>query len=164
MEIKQCWTSYQQAENLLKHGHWAQARFLFEDVLHYLPEHIQNAAQNTTTKPCQMACLISVMRDAAIKQAEILTSMGHPQRAFAVLNNCYALLQFTSIEESDLIQSVASVLDQSSELLLNQMTQLCLSQRQASWQLEHEHLTKSHHYFTQLKAYRERMSSAVMIN
>lgn len=164
MELKQCWANYHQAENLLKHGHWAQARFLFEDVLHDLPAHFQEAAEHGNLKPCQMVCLIAVLRDASVQQAEILSSMGHPQRAFAILNNCYALLQFTSIEESELINRVASVLDESSEQLLNHMTRFCMSQRQASWQLEHEHLTKSHHYFSQLKAYRERLSSSAVIN
>lgn len=63
-----------QAEQLLKQGHWSQAHYLLEDVLHYMPQHIHSAAHDEQTKPCQMACLITGLRDAAIAQSEISTT------------------------------------------------------------------------------------------
>lgn len=101
MELQQCWNSFLQAEQLLKQGHWSQAHYLLEDVLHYMPQHIHSAAHDEQTKPCQMACLITGLRDAAIAQSEIFNNIGQYQRAFDVLNQAYALLQFLSIEEID---------------------------------------------------------------
>ncbi len=107
MNLQQCWTTYLQAEKLLEQGHWPQAHYLFEDVLHHLPHHIQHATHDENTKPCQMSCLIAGLRDAAVYQSEILNNMGQYQRAFEVLNQSYALLQFMSIEESDLVAAVS---------------------------------------------------------
>lgn len=81
MELQQCWNSFLQAEQLLKQGHWSQAHYLLEDVLHYMPQHIHSAAHDEQTKPCQMACLITGLRDAAIAQSEIFNNIGQYQRA-----------------------------------------------------------------------------------
>ncbi|EPF8031355.1 hypothetical protein ACSW0U_001201 [Vibrio fluvialis] len=164
MNLQQCWTTYLQAEKLLEQGHWPQAHYLFEDVLHHLPHHIQHATHDENTKPCQMSCLIAGLRDAAVYQSEILNNMGQYQRAFEVLNQSYALLQFMSIEESDLVAAVSSVLEKNSNELLRHIGAFCLAQRNASWQLEYEQVEKAHHYFTQLKSYRELQSSAPVIN
>lgn len=90
-----------QAEQLLKQGHWSQAHYLLEDVLHYMPQHIHSAAHDEQTKPCQMACLITGLRDAAIAQSEIFNNIGQYQRAFDALNqpmlccNFYRLKKLT---------------------------------------------------------------------
>lgn len=164
MNLQQCWTTYLQAEKLLEQGHWPQAHYLFEDVLHHLPQHIQSATQDTNTKPCQMGCLIAGLRDAAVSQSEILNNMGQYQRAFDVLNQSYALLQFMSIEESELIASVSAVLEKHSNDLLRYIGAFCLAQRNATWQLEYEQVEKAHHYFTQLKCARERSYSPPVMN
>lgn len=82
------------AEKLVNQGHWPEAHYLFEQVLAYLPQHLHYAAQSTQTKPCQLVCLISGLRDCAVYQSEILNTMGQQQGAYQVLNQSYALLQF----------------------------------------------------------------------
>lgn len=151
MNLQQCWSSYTKAEQLLEQGHWPQAHYLFEDVLHHLPSHIHTSAQDPQTKPCQLVCLITGLHDAAIHQSEILNNMGQQQRAFDVLNQAYGLLQFMSIEKSDLITTTSSVLDKHSTNLMLHLNAFCLAQRDANWQLEYQDLEKAHHYFTQLK-------------
>jgi len=151
MNLKQCWSSYTKAEELLKSGHWPQAHYLFDDVLHNLPGHIEATANDPQAKPCQLVCLISGLHDAAIQQAEILNNMGQQKRAFNALNQAYGLLQFISIEKNDLITAVASVLDQHCTDLLLHLSTFCLAQRDASWQLEYQDIEKAHLYFSQLK-------------
>ena len=56
-----------------------------------------------------------------------------------------------SIERSELISAVASVLDKHSTNLLMYLSAFCLAQRDANWQLEYQDIEKAHHYFTQLK-------------
>lgn len=128
MELQQCWNSFLQAEQLLKQGHWSQAHYLLEDVLHYMPQHIHSAAHDEQTKPCQMACLITGLRDAAIAQSEIFNNIGQYQRAFDALNQAYALLQFLSIEEIDLMRRLNSTLCQVSEYLLRHINAFCYAQ------------------------------------
>lgn len=151
MNLKQCWAHYTKAEELLKAGHWPQAHYLLEDVLHNLPNHLENTARDPAAKPCQLVCLISGLHDAAIHQAEILNNMGQQKRAFDALNQAYGLLQFMSIEKSELISAVASVLDKHSTNLLMHLSAFCLAQRDANWQLEYQDIEKAHQYFTQLK-------------
>lgn len=117
-----------QAEQLLKQGHWSQAHYLLEDVLHYMPQHIHSAAHDEQTKPCQMACLITGLRDAAIAQSEIFNNIGQYQRAFDVLNQAYALLQFLSIEEIDSMRRLNTTLCQVSEYLLRHINAFCYAQ------------------------------------
>ncbi len=83
-----------------------------------MPQHIHSAAHDEKTKPCQMACLLTGLRDGAIAQSEIFNNIGQYQRAFDALNQVYALLQFLSIEEIDLMRRLNSTLCQVSEYLL----------------------------------------------
>ncbi|HFG1615673.1 TPA: hypothetical protein ACGFX0_000513 [Vibrio cholerae] len=152
MELQQCWNSFFQAEQLLKQGHWSQAHYLLEDVLHYMPQHIHSAAHDEQTKPCQMTCLITGLRDAAIAQSEIFNNIGQYQRAFDALNQAYALLQFLSIEEIDLMRRLNTTLCQVSEYLLRHINAFCYAQRSAEWQLEYQQVEKAHFYFNQLRS------------
>ncbi|MFG0607415.1 hypothetical protein KSS82_03745 [Vibrio mimicus] len=151
MDLQQCWNGFLQAEQLLKQGHWPQAHYLLEDVLHFMPLHIQNAAHDEETKPCQMACMLTGLRDAAIAQSEILNNMGQHQRTFDVLNQTYALLQFLSIEDAALMQRLNPTLCQISEHLLQHLNAFCYAQRSAEWQLEYQQVEKAHFYFNQLR-------------
>ena len=164
MDLQQCWSSFLKAEELLKQGHWPQAHYLLEDVLHDLPGHIHQAASDHDTKPCQFACLIAGLRDTAVYQAEILNNMGQQHRAFEVLNQSYGLMQFLAIESSDLISSIAPVLEKQSEDLLKHMGAFCHAQRDAQWQLEYEQVERAHHYFTQLKRFNELQPSVAVMN
>ncbi|AOW84871.1 hypothetical protein [Vibrio mimicus] len=152
MDLQQCWNGFLQAEQLLKQGHWSQAHYLLEDVLHFMPQHIQSAAHDEQTKPCQMACMVTGLRDAAIAQAEIFNKTGQYQRAFDALNQAYALLQFLSIEEIDLMRRLNPTLCQISEHLLQHLNAFCYAQRSAEWQLEYQQVEKAHFYFNQLRS------------
>lgn len=164
MDLNQCWSYYQKAEKLVNQGHWPEAHYLFEQVLAYLPQHLHYAAQSTQTKPCQLVCLISGLRDCAVYQSEILNTMGQQQGAYQVLNQSYALLQFLSIENSPLVRTVASVLDSNSHDLLEHINAFCHAQRAASWQLEYANIEKVHRYFTQLKHQQGQSTSATRLN
>ncbi|ASG05942.1 hypothetical protein EA004_10290 [Vibrio anguillarum] len=155
MDLQQCWTSYLKAEQLLAQGHWPQAHCLFEDVLHHMPSHIQSALNCEHTKPCQLVCLISGLCDAAVSQSEIFNHLGQHKQAFDVLNQSYALLQFTAIEPNALVNRLANVLTKQSDDLLKHMSAFCSAQRSATWMLEFEHVQKAHHYFNQLKRYNQ---------
>ncbi|MBF9003259.1 MULTISPECIES: hypothetical protein [Vibrio] len=164
MDLQQCWSSFLKAEQLLQDGHWPQAHYLLEDILHDLPGHINQAATDDHTKPCQFSCLIAGLRDTTVYQSEILNNMGQQQRAFEALNQSYALLQFLSIEDSDLIRSVSKVLEKHSEDLLHHMGAFCHAQRNAQWQLEYEQVEKAHHHFSQLKRLNDLQPNAVVMN
>lgn len=151
MNLKQCWNHYLKAEQLLAQGHWPEAHYLLTDVLHHLPKHLYNAAQSEQTRPCQLICLITGLKESAVYQSGILCTMGQDKYAYQALNQTYALLQFISIEGTDLIRSVAKVLNKHSNELLGHIHQFCHNQRSASWQLEYQDLEKAHQYFTQLK-------------
>lgn len=153
MDLKQCWSHYLKAKKCLTQGHWPEAYYLFDDVLRHLPTHLQRAVQDDQTQPCQLVCLIAGLKETAISQADILNSMGQPQQAYQALNQTYALLQFLSIETTELIQLVAQVFDKHSNDLLEQINIFCHTQRSASWQLEYANVEKAHRYFTQLKYY-----------
>ncbi|GAA5646618.1 hypothetical protein [Vibrio proteolyticus] len=164
MDLQQCWSSYLKAEQLLDQGHWPQAHYLYEDVLSSLPGHIQSALRSDETKPCQFVCLLSGLRDAAVSQSEILNRMGQHQRAFDVLNQAYALLQFIAIEPNALVRSTDSVLEKQSEDLLRHLGVFCSAQRNAQWMLEYEQVEKAHHYFTNLKLMNGLMTTPQVVN
>ncbi|WP_394145163.1 hypothetical protein [Vibrio atypicus] len=164
MDLQQCWTHYLKAEQLLEQGHWPEAHHLYDEVLNHLPHHIHAAIECNDTKPCQFSCLLTGLRDAAVSQSEILNRMGQQQRAFELLNQSYALLQFMSIEESELVQATHHVLEKNSEELLRHMGQFCTAQRNAQWMLEFEQVQKAHHYFSTLKTYNAVSQSARVIN
>lgn len=111
MDLQQCWTHYLKAEQLLEQGHWPEAHYLYDQVLCHLPTHIQSALDCKDTKPCQFSCLLTGLRDAAVSQSEILNKLGQHDRAFELLNQSYALLQFLSIESADLVKATYHILD-----------------------------------------------------
>ncbi|MGY3571281.1 hypothetical protein [Vibrio paucivorans] len=164
MDLQYCWASYLKAEQLLEQGHWPEAHRLFEEVLQHMPTHIQQAMEDEETKPCQFVCLVSGLRDAAVSQSEILNKMGQQQQAFDTLNQSYGLLQFVSIEQTQLVQTTTSILHKHSEDLLNHMAAFCSAQRNAQWMLELEHVQKAHHYFTTLKHHNDFMTHAPVLN
>ena len=153
MDLQQCWTNYLKAEQLLEQGHWPEAHNLYDQVLSHLPSHIHNAINDEHTKPCQFGCLLRSLRDSAISQSEILNKMGQYQNAFDLLNQSYGLLQFISIEPTELIEATHSMLDRSCNDLLSHMGAFCSAQRNAQWMLEFEHVQKAHHHFATLKGY-----------
>lgn len=152
MDLQQCWNAFLHTQRLLKQGHWPEAHQLLDDVLHFMPQHIQSAAYDEETKPCQMAYMLTGLRDAAIAQSEILNNMGQYQRAFDVLNQSYALLQFLSIEEVELMRRLNPTLCQISDHLLLHLNAFCYAQRSAEWQLKYQHVEKAHFYFNQLRS------------
>ncbi|KOO04168.1 hypothetical protein [Vibrio nereis] len=164
MDLQQCWTHYLKAEQLLEQGHWPEAHYLYDLVLSNLPSHIQCAIENKATKPCQFSCLLTGLRDAAISQSEILNKLGQHQKAFDLLNQSYALLQFLSIESSELVKATHHVLDRNSEELLQHMGAFCSAQRNAQWLLEFEQVQKAHHHFATLKTYHAATESSRVIN
>ncbi|WP_260260334.1 hypothetical protein [Vibrio intestinalis] len=151
MDLQQCWTHYLKAEQLLEQGHWPEAHYLFEQVLSHMPEHVHQALNNKETKPCQFSCLVTGIRDASVSQSQILNRMGQHQAAFETLNQTYALLQFISIEPSDLVRTTDHILRKHSEDLLRHMGAFCSAQRNAQWMLEFEQVQKAHHHFDALK-------------
>ncbi|MDA0149575.1 tetratricopeptide repeat protein [Vibrio sp. LaRot3] len=151
MDLQQCWTHYLKAEQLLEQGHWPEAHYLFEQVLSHMPEHVHAALNNKETKPCQFSCLVTGIRDASVSQSQILNRMGQHQEAFDTLNQTYALLQFISIEPSDLVRTTDHILRKHSEDLLRHMGAFCSAQRNAQWMLEFEQVQKAHHHFDSLK-------------
>ncbi|RJX75397.1 hypothetical protein DZ860_01570 [Vibrio sinensis] len=164
MELQQCWAHYVKAEQLLKQGHWPEAHYLFEQVLDSMPEHVQRALDKPQTKPYEFSCLITGLRDAAITQSKLLNQMGQFSKAFDVLNQTYAQIQFISLEQSQLVIALDSVLQQHTEELLQQLAIFCSSQRSAQWMLEFEHLQKAHHYFAQLRCHRLAISHHPLLN
>lgn len=164
MDLQQCWTHYLKAEQLLEQGHWPEAHYLYEQVLSHLPTHLQSALHDCNTKPCQFSCLVTGLRDAAISQSEILNKMGQHKKAFDLLNQTYAQLQFVSIEDIRLVQATHQILEQQCNDLLRHMGAFCGAQRSAHWMLEFEQVQKSHHYFTTLKAHNSAMESAYTLN
>lgn len=151
MDLNQCWSHYQKAEQLLEQGHWPEAQYLYDQVLSHMPTHIQNAAECSQTKPCQFVCLITGYRDATVSQSQILNRMGQYQAAFDCLNQAHALLQFLSIEQGDLIRATEHLITKASDDLLHHIGAFCSSQRNASWMFEYELLQKAQHYFDNLK-------------
>ncbi|WP_295891462.1 hypothetical protein [uncultured Vibrio sp.] len=151
MDIQHCWRAYQKAELLLAQGHWPEAYHLFENVLHYIPSHINASIDKENIEPCQFVALVSTLRDTAISQSQVLIKMGRSQCAFHVLNQCYCQLQFISIEECNLVYKTLNILNKYSEDMVSQIGQFCASQRSAQWMLEMDTLQKSHHYFSQIK-------------
>lgn len=151
MDLQQCWTHYLKAEQLLEQGHWPEAYYLYDQVLAYLPSHVQQAMEDDNTKPCQFRCLTTALRDAAITQSEILNKMGQHQRAFELLNQTYAQLQFMSIEPNPLVEAISHILHHQCEDLLHHMTAFCSAQRSAQWMLELQEVQKAHHHFATLK-------------
>jgi len=151
MELEQCWNHYRKAEQLLEQGHWSEAQFLYDQVLVHMPSHIHDAVFNDDTKPCQFVCLITVYRDAAVSQSQILNRVGQYQAAFNCLNQAYGLLQFISIEQCEIVNATEHLLSQSSNDLLNHIGAFCSSQRSAHWMFEFELLQKAQHYFDTLK-------------
>ncbi|MGL4830685.1 MAG: hypothetical protein ACRCXG_15490 [Vibrio sp.] len=164
MDIQQCWDGFLQADRLLKQGHWPQAHYMLDDVLHFMPLHIQNAAYDDQTKPCQMAYMITGLQDAAIAQSAILNNMGQYQRAFDVLNQAYALLQFLSLEDIDLMRRLDSTLCQINEHLLLHLSAFCCAQRNAKWQLEYQQVEKAHFYFNQLRSPRSLSPTSLVMH
>ncbi len=151
MDLQQSWAHFLKAEQLLDQGHWPEAHYLFDQVLSHLPGHIQNALDQQELKPCQLACLLSGLRDAAVHQSEILNKMGAQQQAFQVLNQSYALVQFISIEPSPLVAACADTLHTHSEDLLRHLGAFCAAQRNAQWMIEFEQIEQAHHHFASLK-------------
>ncbi|MGF1719502.1 hypothetical protein L4D20_05560 [Vibrio kyushuensis] len=151
MDIQHCWRAYQKAELLLAQGHWPEAYHLFDNVLHYMPSHINASIYQDNMEPCQFVALISTLRDSAIAQSKVLTKMGRHQCAFHVLNQCYCQLQFISIEECPLVIKTLSIINKYGEDLVSHISQFCASQRNAQWMLELDTLQRSHHYFSQIK-------------
>lgn len=164
MNLQHCWANYLQAEQLLEQGHWSVAQQVFDQVLQHLPKHIQSALYDEDTRPCQFSCLLSGFRDATVSQSEILNRMGEYERAFDLLNQSYALLQFISIEPASLVQKSRHALDKHSEDLLNHMTAFCSAHADAQWTQELEQAQKSHHYFRNLKYQGELMSQTPLLN
>ncbi|UUM32856.1 hypothetical protein [Vibrio japonicus] len=164
MDLQQCWTHYLKAEQLLEQGHWPEAYYLYDQVLCHLPSHIQSAIESDDTKPCQFSCLLTGLRDAAVSQSEILNKMGQHHKAFDLLNQSYALLQFLSIESSELVYATHHILDKNSEELLQHMGAFCTAQRNAQWMLEFEQVQKAHHHFATLKTYSLATESSRTIN
>ncbi|MGC9423538.1 hypothetical protein [Vibrio sp.] len=151
MELKPCWSHYLKAKQLMAQHHWPEAHYLLIDVLHHLPKHLYDAAQNAQTKPCQFICLMTGLKESAIYQSDILSKMGQDQYAYQAINQTYALLQFLSIETSPLIRSVANVINTLCNELLEHIHRFCHNQRSASWRIEYQNVEKTHRYFTQLK-------------
>lgn len=164
MDLQQCWTHYLKAEQLLEQGHWPEAHYLYDQVLCHLPTHIQSAVDCKDTKPCQFSCLLTGLRDAAVSQSEILNKLGQHDRAFELLNQSYALLQFLSIESADLVKATYHILDKNSEELLQHMAAFCSAQRNAQWMLEFERVQRAHHHFASLKAHSPTPESARLVN
>lgn len=164
MDLQQCWTHYLKAEQLLEQGHWPEAHYLYDQVLNHLPTHIQSAMDSEETKPCQFSCLLTGLRDAAVSQSEILNKMGQHQRAFDLLNQSYALLQFMSIETSDLVKATHHILEKNSDELLRHMGAFCTAQRNAQWMLEYEQVQKAHHHFAALKTFNGATDNSRVIN
>ncbi|MEF1289454.1 hypothetical protein [Vibrio sp. M260118] len=164
MDLQQCWTHYLKAEQMLEQGHWPEAHYLYDLVLTHLPNHLQDALTDTETKPCQFSCLVTGLRDAAVSQSEILNKMGQQQKAFDLLNQTYAQLQFVSIETFDLVRATQHVIHNQCEDLLRHMGAFCSAQRSAQWMLEFEHVQKAHHYFSTLKQHNSVIESAHTIN
>ncbi|MBU2899015.1 hypothetical protein [Vibrio hepatarius] len=159
MDLQQCWTYYLKAEQLLEQGHWPEAHHLYDQVLTHLPSHIHSALNDNQTQPCQFGCLLRSLRDAAISQSEILNKMGQYQNAFDLLNQSYGLLQFMSIEPTELVEATHSILDKSCNDLLLHMGAFCSAQRNAQWMLEFELVQKAHHHFSALKSHDNAMDS-----
>lgn len=151
MNLQDCWTSYLKAEQLLEQGHWFAAQHVFEQVLQYMPEHIQLALQDEDTKPCQFACLLSGLRNASVAQSEILNRMGEHNKAFDLLNQTYALLQFISLEASSLVRRNSRDLHKHSDAMLNHMTAFCTAHAGDQWTQELKQVQQSHLYFRDLK-------------
>ncbi|WP_162048253.1 hypothetical protein [Vibrio taketomensis] len=147
MNLQQCWNHYVKAEEMLKQGHWPEAQYLYDQVMHNMPTYIQEALQNQETKPCQFACLVNGYRDAAIAHSQILNHLGQQHSAFDTLNQAYALVQFISIESSSLVNATRKLLSRTSNDLLHHISLFCTSQRDANWMLELELLQKAQHYF-----------------
>ncbi|MGC9404377.1 hypothetical protein [Vibrio genomosp. F10] len=164
MNIQQCWRTFQKAQQLLEQGHWPEAHCLLEDVLHYIPFHINEALCKEEVEVCQFIALISTLRDASIAQSQILLKMGRQQCAFEVLNQSYCEFQFISIEECPLILKALSVLNKYSDDLVLHIGQLCVSQRSATWMLEFDTLQKSHHYFNQIRTASGRQTHCHTLN
>ncbi len=164
MDLEQCWARFIKAEELLGQGHWPEARYLYDDVLEYLPGYIEQAAESKHTKPCQMACLLAGFKDATINQSDILNKMGQQRQAFDLLNQTYAHIQFLALEQYDILRAVEPTLIQHSESIFRHIAAFCAAQRNASWHLELDVLQKSHHHFNQLKLYSERTSAVYTLN
>lgn len=164
MELQQCWTRYLKAEQLMEQGHWPEAHYLYEDVLHHLPTHIQTAVNDHHVKPCQFACLLSGLKDAAVSQSQIYNQLGRPNQAFTSLNQSYALLQFLSIEPSRIIASVHSVLSKHCDDLLHHMAVFCHAQRDAQWLVTFGEIEQTHQQFNKLKIYSDLPPRSCVIN
>lgn len=164
MNLHQCWANYLKAEQLLEQGHWPEAHYLYDLVLSHLPNHLQHAVTDQATKPCQLRCLITGLRGAAISQSEILNKMGQHQQTFDLLNQTYAHLQFVSIESSRAVDATQTVLHQQCEDLLKHIAAFCCSQRSAEWMIELENVQKAHHYFSTLKHYNAAMEGVYTVN
>lgn len=151
MELKQCWIQYQKAEKLMERGQLPEAFSLFKLVLDHLPAHVHSAVENRGTRPCQFVCLLGGITDAAIAQSKILESLGRQQQAFDTLNQNYALMQFLSLEQSDLVNATIQVIESNGETLLKHMEAFCAQQRCAKWMLEFNEIQKAHYHFNALK-------------
>ncbi|MCY9852408.1 hypothetical protein [Vibrio mediterranei] len=145
MELQQCWSRFVNAEKLLKQGSWPEAKHLFSQVLDSLPSHVYHALECKQTRPCQFVFLVTGLRDASIYQSSILNSIGEPQQAFETLNRCYALLQFLSLEQTQLIKIVYAAIEESTDLVLSHMEAFCASQHSAEWTRKFNELSRSHH-------------------
>lgn len=164
MELQQCWMRYLKAEKLMEHGYWPEAHELYGEVLDNLPIHIHQALENENIKPCQFSCLILGLRDAAVAQSEILNKMGQQQLAFSTLNQSYALLQFISLETSNLVQRTMATIDNKSEEILRHMGAFCHAQRDAQWMFKYEQIQKAHHHFAKLRVTSEPTHSTHQLN
>ena len=151
MDLQKCWVGYLEAEQFLEQGHWSEAQRLYEQVLIHLPSHIYNALNNDTLKPCQFGCLIRGFTDAATSQSEILNKLGQYQKVFDLLNQSYALLQFISVESTQIVQDTKLILDDSCNKLLSHIDAFCNTQKNAQWIIEFKHILKAHHHFSVLK-------------
>lgn len=154
MELQQCWTRYVKAEELLQQGHWPEAQYLFKQVLDNLPSHVHKALEGEDTRPCQFVCLMAGVRDASISQSSILNSLGEQRQAFETLNQCYALMQFLSLEQTRLVEVTYSAIEENIELVLRHMEAFCASQHSQEWTHHFNEIQKAHYHFSALKPFK----------
>lgn len=152
MNIEQCWSYYMKADELNKEGHWPEAHHLYNDVLNYLPGHIEAAVSSESTKPCQLMCLLNSYCDSTISQSEILNNLGQRKAAFDLLNQTYGYFQFLTLEPSSLVNRLCSELHNHSEELYRHISAFCIAQRSAEWMLELKTVEKTHHQFYLLQS------------
>ncbi|WP_087024785.1 hypothetical protein [Thaumasiovibrio subtropicus] len=152
MDVNQCWTQFLQAEHYMAEGCWTEARELFDGVLAHLPAHIDHAISCDQTKPCQLACLIGGLKDAAVAQSTLLNKIHLCDHAYEILNQTYAQLQFIALEPTENTAKIDHLIEQHSENLFRHIAAFCVAQRSAKWMLELDALQKAHHHFASLKS------------